>query len=74
MNPQLQPRTHPMLAHAYPVCAFSDFDSPRLRAPAHPSIAPKYIRYQKLPARTRSQHANSGLRALQNQLARIQPP
>jgi hypothetical protein len=74
MNPQLQPRTHPMLAHAYPVCAFSDFDSLRLRSPAHPTIAPKYIRCQELPARTRSPHANPGLRTLQNQLARIQRP
>jgi hypothetical protein len=63
-----------MLSHAYPVCAFGDFDYLKLCLLAHARITPKYIRFNQLLVQARSSHANLRLPALQKQLTHIQRP
>jgi hypothetical protein len=74
MNPQLQPRTDPMLSHACPLRAFSDFNCPKLRLLAHAKITPKHIRCKQPALPTHSLHANQRFPVLQKQPTRIQRP
>ena len=74
MNTQLQPRTDPMLSHAYPVCALSDLYCPWLRLPAHSANMPKFIRCHELVAQVLAAHPNLRPPAHQKQLKHIQLP
>jgi hypothetical protein len=74
LNTQLQLRTDPMLAQAYPVYALSDFYCSwlRLTAPSH-NVPTLLHRHQHAP-QTRSPHSNLSPTAHHNQPRPIQIP
>jgi hypothetical protein len=74
MNPQLQPRTDPILLHAYPIFALSNFYCPWLRLPAHSANMPKLNGCHELSAQTLSAQANQDHTLRQKQLKHIQRP
>ncbi len=74
MTLQLQPRPDSMLPQAYPVCAFRDFNCPKLRLLAHAKITPKHIHSNQPALPTHPRRANQRLIALQKQPTHIQRP
>jgi hypothetical protein len=74
MNTQLQLRTDPMLTHAYPVCALSDFYCSEfpLTAPSH--NLPKLLHCHQYSPQILSPHSNLPPSAHHNQPRPIQIP
>jgi hypothetical protein len=74
MNLQLRSRTDPMLSHAYPVCARSDSNRPKLHLLAHAKITAKHIRCNQPAIPTHSPYPNQTIPPLHKQRTHIQRP
>jgi len=74
MNLQLQPRTDPMLSHAYPACALSDSSHSSWALPVYGITTPNRIWLNELALRPLPHDASPTIPPLPKQLNHIQRP
>jgi len=74
MNLQLQPRTNPMLSHAYLACVLRGSSHPRRVLQVCVSSTPNQLWLEELTLRNNSPHASQRLLSLRKQLTHIQRP